>query len=109
MRHLHPCLFVGRIEAFFADFTLGEECLGVTHAAQLQAFHSGGLKTLSDNKFGTAATDIDYQAAGLVVSQRMGDAEIHQTGFLSAVDHVDGYAQNPGRWFGKRPSVLGSA
>ncbi len=59
----------------------------------MQAFQCQRFKALTDDEFGTAATDIDDQTLAGIIGQRVRHAEVDQTRFFASGDDFDGVAQ----------------
>ena len=65
---------IGRIETLLGDLAIEKERLTVGDAAHLQALKAQRFKSLTENEFCAATTDIHYQSRVLVVGERVGDA-----------------------------------
>jgi hypothetical protein len=84
----------GIIKPALANFPLAKIGVGIADAAQLQAFQAGRFKTSTDYEFCTAATNIHNKAASTVISQSMGDAQVHKACFFPSVNHVHWHPEN---------------
>ena len=109
MRDLNTSAVVGRVKALASDFSIREKGLAVGDAAHLEAFKSGRLKPLTEDEFGTAATNVDNQTRVFIIRQGVRHAEVDQSRFLAPVNDVDRHSQNLLRGLDKIQPILGAA
>jgi len=73
----------------------------------MQTFHQERLEAVTDDKFGTAATDIHHQP-GCVIRQGMGHAEVDQARLFTAGNDLYGIADNRLGTAAKLPAIAGN-
>ena len=74
----------------------------------MQAFHVLSLKALPDNHFSTATADVhDKATAGVILSQRMGNAQINQARLFTTTDHRNRMPQRLFSLIKKAPRFTG--
>ena len=94
VRHLYAGSMVSRVKALSGDLAIREKRLPIRDASHLQALKFYRFKPLPQNKFGAAAANVYHEPSVLIVRQGMGDTEVNQTSFLTAIDDINGCSQN---------------
>ena len=98
---------IGLVKIGWVDIALGEAGMGIGHAAHLQALEALWLKPFADDELGAAAPDVDDQSSARVIGQCVCHAEIHQSCFFAAIDHIDPGAENGACWLRKLSAIFG--
>jgi hypothetical protein len=86
---LQVCAQDGTPHAQAIDFAVGKEFFAATDTAHVETFEEHRVALVGNDDLGTAAADIDHQAATAIALQGLRGAEIYQAGLLDAGNDFD--------------------